>query len=500
MDAIMQEEFASDGLELMAEGRACTFFTASCDPPPSETLLNWEGDAELTLDQYDIRLAVGDKNLFQLPRQGTAKERGKKRKKEVENEMKPKEGSGSKGSMMALYDLEEVQFEEDRYRDLPPDEMDGIPWKQVQGAHWLRTQCCLVGALVGTLVGYSQQNVVAGLPLMLMAEEMAIGLSRGYLRLVGPCASLDTASPLASGTLLLSPGPRLSCHRGDPGSEQDMSRKQADDDAATTSQGGDDGAAPRQQAHDAAVLATATDGPVARPTPTPSPSGEGLPQASAKGQQDALPETSQYPVSVDTTSSYSRDTTSLTRKRSKQGAQGAARDVDWESAVVASEEGMVELPLTRRLPRWHERADASSAGDSPAVLADATARTLEEAAAILCVDPDSLLMQRCRVFEDLLLKGYRMTVGVKFGADYLAYPGDPVDFHAYFTVTVVDADSIIPAILISGGSRVSNAARKSMVYASVDKKTKQVVYVTAIPDTGFATRKAAYQAARSGRQ
>jgi hypothetical protein len=37
-------------------------------------------------------------------------------------------------------------------------------------------------------------------------------------------------------------------------------------------------------------------------------------------------------------------------------------------------------------------------------------------------------------------RGATLTSGAKFGAEYLAYPGDPAAYHAAFTVRVMDGD------------------------------------------------------------
>jgi tRNA-splicing endonuclease subunit Sen34 len=44
--------------------------------------------------------------------------------------------------------------------------------------------------------------------------------------------------------------------------------------------------------------------------------------------------------------------------------------------------------------------------------------------------------RRYAVFADLHRRGLTLTAGVKFGADYLCYPGDPMAYHACFTVRV----------------------------------------------------------------
>ena len=45
------------------------------------------------------------------------------------------------------------------------------------------------------------------------------------------------------------------------------------------------------------------------------------------------------------------------------------------------------------------------------------------------------------VFSDLTEKGFLVTRGLKYGADFLAYEGDPTTCHARYMVHVVDAKS-----------------------------------------------------------
>ena len=59
-----------------------------------------------------------------------------------------------------------------------------------------------------------------------------------------------------------------------------------------------------------------------------------------------------------------------------------------------------------------------------------------------------------------------MTAGVKFGSDYLAYPGEPMAYHACFTVKVCDGDERMRARELSAASRMSHAARKNLVLAT----------------------------------
>ena len=73
---------------------------------------------------------------------------------------------------------------------------------------------------------------------------------------------------------------------------------------------------------------------------------------------------------------------------------------------------------------------------------------------------------RCAVFADLHGRGLTMTTGIKFGADFLAYPGDPMAYHAGFCVRVVDDETPMRCQLLAGVARMSHGARKNLVLAS----------------------------------
>ncbi|CAD6231764.1 GSCOCG00001574001-RA-CDS [Cotesia congregata] len=72
---------------------------------------------------------------------------------------------------------------------------------------------------------------------------------------------------------------------------------------------------------------------------------------------------------------------------------------------------------------------------------------------------------RCEVYKDFWKKGYYLTLGEKFGGDYLAYPGDPVMFHSQFIVSCMDIDEEIPILNLTGQCRVACHVRKTQVYA-----------------------------------
>ena len=85
--------------------------------------------------------------------------------------------------------------------------------------------------------------------------------------------------------------------------------------------------------------------------------------------------------------------------------------------------------------------------------------------------------QKQIVFEDLHNRGYYITSGVTFGGDYLAYPGDPLDYHSHFIVLVKKWDETFSPLHLVTLGRLGVTVHKSSVFASVNPQTNQPQYV-----------------------
>lgn len=93
---------------------------------------------------------------------------------------------------------------------------------------------------------------------------------------------------------------------------------------------------------------------------------------------------------------------------------------------------------------------------------------------------------RMAVFRDLHARGFRVTGGSKFGADFLLYPGDPTLFHAQFCVRLVDHDAPMLPAMLAASCRGSFQARKHLLLASVEGEGGgKVRYMTFGPVDGF---------------
>ena len=135
-------------------------------------------------------------------------------------------------------------------------------------------------------------------------------------------------------------------------------------------------------------------------------------------------------------------------------------------AVLADEEFFLCHSLG-----WLECRDAISGlpVDAAAVLDATLARAHSES-------------QRARVvlkrvaFADLWARGYRLTSGLKFGVDYLAYRSDPSVCHAAFMVRVLPAGMHVTPLDLVARARVATTTLKTAVLAYVDVASRSVHY------------------------
>lgn len=81
---------------------------------------------------------------------------------------------------------------------------------------------------------------------------------------------------------------------------------------------------------------------------------------------------------------------------------------------------------------------------------------------------------RGQVFAALHDRGYYLSCGAKFGADFLAYAGDPVLFHAALAVVVVERDEEVSALDVVALGRLGDSTKKRLVLAYLDEEVKFV--------------------------
>ncbi|WAQ82615.1 hypothetical protein PtA15_2A932 [Puccinia triticina] len=92
---------------------------------------------------------------------------------------------------------------------------------------------------------------------------------------------------------------------------------------------------------------------------------------------------------------------------------------------------------------------------------------------------DQYQRARCAVFSALWRQGMFLGIGLKFGCDFLVYPGDSLRFHSHFACTVIQDPQkpIAPLSLVSYG-RLATAVKKSHLLACWDESTQAVKFLS----------------------
>lgn len=93
----------------------------------------------------------------------------------------------------------------------------------------------------------------------------------------------------------------------------------------------------------------------------------------------------------------------------------------------------------------------------------------------------STLQERARygVFRDLWEKGYYMGGGIKFGGEYLVYPGDPLRYHSHFVASVIEApDAALRPMEIVAHGRLGTGTKKAHLLCEWNDETQVVSYLS----------------------
>ena len=282
----------------------------------------------------------------------------------------------------------------------------GLVWN-ADSARILREKYFVIGAMGGTLVQFRQQNVAKGLPLLLSAEEVRLALDKGWITL------------LAGGVEALNPELQ----------DRIRSFKAAENMRSNVTLRGED---------------------------------------SLSAESDFQPHLSREPHLDE-------------HVEASQGSDKEAADANWphdkritgthtttETRSATSISGPVtriaDLSLSDVTSELHPKRDPSSTVYTHKLLVPLAGGLSRHPAQPPPPTGQHALM--LAVMSDLNSRGYRVTDGTKFGADYLAYPGDPSEFHSQYAVRVLEEDDVFQPMEILGGARVALGARKRFVIAS----------------------------------
>jgi tRNA-intron endonuclease len=82
-----------------------------------------------------------------------------------------------------------------------------------------------------------------------------------------------------------------------------------------------------------------------------------------------------------------------------------------------------------------------------------------------------------QVYKDLRDKGYIVTPGIKFGADFAVYEHGPGIDHAPFIVSVETPESVMGPFEVVRAGRLATTVRKQFILAIPDIETRKIRYL-----------------------
>jgi tRNA-splicing endonuclease subunit Sen34 len=201
------------------------------------------------------------------------------------------------------------------------------------------------------------------------------------------------------------------------------------------------------------------------------------------------------------------------RKKAQAAAKAAAEgavdfsitnpvEVEGANTPVETNTSTSEGPKNSSLP-YSITIPASSSSLEWYDTTECTYSTIESAREAGVWDYPSTLSERarCGVFKDLWKQGYFMGGGIKFGGEYLVYPGefqcrstrnaaftkknnnqrigDPLRYHSHFAASVLESPtaSLRPMEIVAHG-RLGTATKKAHLLCGWDDETQEVSYLS----------------------
>lgn len=326
----------------------------------------------------------------------------------------------------------------------------------------VRKEHNIIGVFIGTLPQATQQNVFLGLPLELMPEEARLLVEKGAAYIVDDTAE-HKRNFLANG---LSDEERKAY--------QSALRKQGQMAAEDAIKRSDD----RKQAalQKLGVSATENWNDLPDDMYIPGPrqrAGKKAPRKAPVATSNGL----------------------LSAQQSTNGAQGEASAEDDEDFLFGSPSNSFPIESVRSL-------DASAGGNSSnqfsATAAETDARpsqfNKDEKQNHISPEPFGVTPTTTILFQTqtsssenlpsvspssyplykyLHSSGYFLAPGLRFGCQYMAYPGDPLRFHSHFLCVGKQWDEEFDLMDLVGGGRLGTGVKKGFLFGGVEESQKE---------------------------
>ena len=91
------------------------------------------------------------------------------------------------------------------------------------------------------------------------------------------------------------------------------------------------------------------------------------------------------------------------------------------------------------------------------------------------ITPPKVQISSYALFKHLHAHDYYMSPGLRFGCQYLVYPGDPLRFHSHFLAVGMDWDQDINLLDIVGGGRLGTGVKKGWLIGGVESREDVII-------------------------
>ncbi|GAB0138309.1 hypothetical protein EsDP_00006545 [Epichloe bromicola] len=152
-------------------------------------------------------------------------------------------------------------------------------------------------------------------------------------------------------------------------------------------------------------------------------------------------------------------------QRSAQKGRGAARYERSSEDVVRSCSSRIGDKHIASADVDHVQHDNQNINVGHLAVTPVSSATFLAFAGILQIDRTPVRDALCGFLQS---RGQYMTPGLRFGAQYSVYPGDPLRFHAHFMANEYYWDEQIPILDIVGGGRLATAVKKAFLIGGRD--------------------------------
>lgn len=275
---------------------------------------------------------------------------------------------------------------------------------EVKDVASLRRDHCICAVLVGTTPQNPTQNLFSGLPLELLPEEAKLLVDKGVGHVVDEATShlahLTSMDPTAKHAYLQSLRTR----------RQNLSRVLNEEDAIRKAEG-----------------------------------------AKMRGKQKSK----RIPARADSPTVVERTKLPLSPPPEKQDDGSAL-----PAATVDHEETLFSSPPPQQSKGGATSSSATTVATNRHLTATSSADMLSDPR------PYSVPVEApCSYpfYKHLNSKGYYITPGIRFGADYSVYPGDPFRYHAHFMATSFGWDEEITLLDLVSGGRLGTGVKKGFL-------------------------------------